>query len=280
MSLDREDTKPRKRRKVLPTGPRKRVGRSSRCSPEASRAFTIPQRQQQPQAPSSFTSALDYMRSRQEVPPLIGLGSNSNSNNNRNRNNIFGAGNKQDVLSKIRDVEADVRAMQTEAVNATEKAQRLQKKMDTLHMKHWRLSMNNARNVTEVKDLQRANKKLEKERDEYKEKLDENIAANNKMSDTINTMNGTSKKVETFSLSRLNALELELQNGLNKVQECRQRIIDDAVICTVCQENKKNISFTDGCGHVCICEQCETKMEPMRCPVCREPYSQTKKVKI
>ena len=82
---------------------------------------------------------------------------------------------------------------------------------------------------------------LRKQRDEYKEKLD--------------------VKVETLSLERLNALEVDLRNRLDKVQECRQRIIGASMKCITCHENKKNICFVDGCGHVCICDECEEDME-------------------
>eukprot|EP00930_Biecheleria_cincta_P043844 TRINITY_DN30093_c0_g1_i1.p1 TRINITY_DN30093_c0_g1~~TRINITY_DN30093_c0_g1_i1.p1 ORF type:complete len:352 (+),score=69.10 TRINITY_DN30093_c0_g1_i1:39-1094(+) len=41
-------------------------------------------------------------------------------------------------------------------------------------------------------------------------------------------------------------------------------------LCAVCRDAKKAVLFLP-CQHLCVCENCRTKLRPYRCPMCQEP---------
>lgn len=62
-------------------------------------------------------------------------------------------------------------------------------------------------------------------------------------------------QAEVQRRSRINArnLQSELENQL----------------CVVCQDAKKNVLFLP-CAHVCVCEGCRVRLNPYRCPMCKQ----------
>ena len=53
--------------------------------------------------------------------------------------------------------------------------------------------------------------------------------------------------------------------------------IDESKLCVVCQNAPKVVALVP-CGHVCMCEVCETQLAERCCPICNKSYSQTMKV--
>ena len=71
-----------------------------------------------------------------------------------------------------------------------------------------------------------------------------------------------------------------MQHKIKLIEEAEKELIDNTLKCIVCMENKKNISFADGCDHVAVCSQCERKMANKQCPICKASYSKTKTLNI
>ena len=63
----------------------------------------------------------------------------------------------------------------------------------------------------------------------------------------LELMKGRSDAVDTMSLEELNDLEKQLNQGLERLQDARTRIVIEDRQCIVCQDRNKSICFVDGC---------------------------------
>ena len=86
-----------------------------------------------------------------------------------------------------------------------------------------------------------------------------------------------SENIGTLNLKEIEKLESTLNAGIIKVKQARNKLIEKKYLCLTCYKNEKRIKF-NGCNHICLCEQCEIKLTPKLCPLCRRPYSQTSKL--
>ena len=84
------------------------------------------------------------------------------------------------------------------------------------------------------------------------------------------------ERIHELKVDELNQLAHDLNAGLEDVQKER----DTRRKCVICLENLKNTYFIDGCDHIVLCSDCEGKMANKRCPVCRAPFSETKRLHI
>tara|TARA_Y100000741_G_C18191549_1_gene533743 strand:+ start:75 stop:551 length:477 start_codon:yes stop_codon:yes gene_type:complete len=78
------------------------------------------------------------------------------------------------------------------------------------------------------------------------------------------------------SLKKKN-LSLTNQNSthIQKNQELQQKL-NEVNLCEICFENKKNILCVP-CNHISICSTCSNHINS-KCPICRTPVTETKKV--
>lgn len=114
------------------------------------------------------------------------------------------------------------------------------------------------------------NNELKKEIDFYMKECEE-------LNGTVNLMNGTSQQINTLNLAELSGLENKLLNGIMNIQQAREHLLDNNK-CIACKDNKKNISFIDGCNHIALCGQCEVELQSKLCPICQAPYTNVRKM--
>ena len=72
----------------------------------------------------------------------------------------------------------------------------------------------------------------------------------------------------------------ELQNRIEELEKLKPNINNNKKckkedICCICLTSPSNILFTD-CGHLCICENCDSKLSETKCPLCRTEVTQQK----
>ena len=90
--------------------------------------------------------------------------------------------------------------------------------------------------------------------------------------------------IDALNQDELDELETALQNKINELKsgieseiKAREDWIDDNLNCIFCSENRKNI-IIEGCNHVDICDECESKLERKNCPRCGEPFKNVLKI--
>eukprot|EP01084_Bolivina_argentea_P288534 495235_1 len=99
----------------------------------------------------------------------------------------------------------------------------------------------------------------------------------------IKIYNGTSDSIKNnvLNLEQLNKLERELLHGMQCISNSRLYLMDVKNKCIVCKENNKNMVFNDGCDHMVLCMECEkNKMNKKKCPICRTPYKNARKINL
>merc|ERR1712130_565619 len=101
---------------------------------------------------------------------------------------------------------------------------------------------------------------------------------NNEMQKRLDLFEVRRKRVNALDFNQLIELKQNMQDKIKLIEEAERRFVDNICKCIVCLVKKKNISF-DGCEHICICEECERKMEIKQCPICRTSFGSIKKVK-
>eukprot|EP01083_Nonionella_stella_P120763 362163_1 len=112
---------------------------------------------------------------------------------------------------------------------------------------------------------------------------DNQLESINKHNDAMNTeikeMNkklrlyqGKSDSIRTFNWEQLNVLESELQNGMRKMKEARERLLENKLLCVICLTNSKNIVMQP-CGHLDVCHQCEEQLPSKTCPRCDQAFT-------
>eukprot|EP01083_Nonionella_stella_P271479 919894_1 len=105
------------------------------------------------------------------------------------------------------------------------------------------------------------------------------VETNQTLRDRVCYLNGTSDKLTTLDIYKLMKLESTLQNAMSRIRKERTRLIERRFSCIVCLERPKNI-LIDGCNHVILCQQCESKLHPKICPMCKATYRSIKKIHI
>merc|ERR1712228_382493 len=81
------------------------------------------------------------------------------------------------------------------------------------------------------------------------------------------------ERIKAMSLEELNQAKVRLQNKMKLIENAERSLVDKTLRCIACLDNKKNIAFMDGCGHIAVCDQCERKMKKKCCPLCNARYS-------
>merc|ERR1712228_82748 len=89
-----------------------------------------------------------------------------------------------------------------------------------------------------------------------------------------------SERINAMSLNELSSLKNLLKDKIKMIENAEQSLMDNTLNCIACMDNKKNISFSDGCDHVALCDECEKIMERKCCPICNAPYSKVKKLAL
>merc|ERR1712228_305513 len=89
-----------------------------------------------------------------------------------------------------------------------------------------------------------------------------------------------SERINAMSLNELSSLKNLLKDKIKLIENAEQSLMDNTLNCIACMDNKKNISFSDGCYHVALCDECEKVMERKCCPICNAPYSKVKKLAL
>merc|ERR1712228_870992 len=85
------------------------------------------------------------------------------------------------------------------------------------------------------------------------------------------------ERIKAMSLEELSKTKDRLLSKIKLVENAERLLMDNTLKCVICKENNKNISFMDGCDHVAVCNECESKMTNKCCPICRVRYTRTKK---
>eukprot|EP01084_Bolivina_argentea_P146482 256453_1 len=127
--------------------------------------------------------------------------------------------------------------------------------------------------------MQGNNEKLRKEIERIKNKNSKLIIENAQMIDKLNLYNGNTNMVSTLNLHELDALTLKLQNGMNVINEAKDRLLENKLYCTVCLKNQKNVVILT-CGHFDLCNECETNLPAKICPRCDKPYDNMKVINL
>ena len=113
----------------------------------------------------------------------------------------------------------------------------------------------------------------------YKEQIGHYVRMDDINKQKIALYNGTSQKYHTLSLRECDDLELKLLTATKEITQRKDNLIQIRLNCIICRDKPKCISF-DGCKHIKICEECEKKLNPKKCPVCREPYQKSTRMFI
>ena len=77
---------------------------------------------------------------------------------------------------------------------------------------------------------------------------------------------------------QLTELEIKLEENLQEIrQEKMKRYINNA-FCIVCKKNIRNIAIME-CKHLDLCDKCESKAYPKKCPRCNKDYTTIVRIK-
>eukprot|EP01084_Bolivina_argentea_P155152 270401_1 len=102
---------------------------------------------------------------------------------------------------------------------------------------------------------------------------------NVKLKKEIKKLNCSEKEICKLNLQELNELETKLKNGLNVIYEVKEKLYKSRFYCILCEKNQKNVLINQ-CNHFVLCSECEKKLEPRKCPICRVRFTQTTKLKL
>lgn len=80
-----------------------------------------------------------------------------------------------------------------------------------------------------------------------------------------------------LGIDELDKIKSNLVSQIAKVENAKQIIYDQQILCIICMDVQKNIIIKD-CGHFVICESCENKLSAKNCPQCQTPYTTTFKI--
>ena len=100
---------------------------------------------------------------------------------------------------------------------------------------------------------------------------------NDEMKKRLDILEVRRKHVNALDFNQLVELKHTMREKIKLIEEAEKRFVDNACKCIACIERKKCISF-DGCEHIALCDECESKMKIKQCPICRSAYSNIKKV--
>merc|ERR1712129_1882 len=89
-----------------------------------------------------------------------------------------------------------------------------------------------------------------------------------------------SLRIDAMSMDELNEIKAKLSSKIRAIEEAERDLMDNTLNCIACQDNKKNVSFTNGCDHFVLCDECESAMEIKTCPLCSQPYTSAKKLNV
>ena len=87
-------------------------------------------------------------------------------------------------------------------------------------------------------------------------------------------------RINAMSLEELKEIKVTLQSKIKLIEEAENLLMNNTLKCVACMDNKKNISFIDGCDHFVLCNECECKMETKLCPICSTQYTKIKRLNI
>ena len=117
-----------------------------------------------------------------------------------------------------------------------------------------------------LENKENVNIKLKKERDGLLRKVDE--------------LTYKPARINAMSWEELNETKFLLQGKIKLIEEAETLLMNNTLKCVACMDNKKNISFSDGCDHFVLCDECESKMEKKECPICSTQYTRIKKLNV
>merc|ERR1712048_470997 len=124
--------------------------------------------------------------------------------------------------------------------------------------------------------------------DEQKKRLDSMQQQNSSITNELikkmvseNKMLNKIACVDEITTARIDAMNLdELKKLKQIVEDAEKELMENTLNCIACKENKKNVSFADGCDHFVLCNQCESNMETKQCPICSTAYTKTKRLNV
>ena len=84
--------------------------------------------------------------------------------------------------------------------------------------------------------------------------------------------------IKSLDDEQLTELEIKLEENLQDIrQEKMKRYINNA-FCIVCKKNIRNIAIME-CKHLDLCDKCESKAYPKKCPRCNKDYTTIVRIK-
>ena len=72
------------------------------------------------------------------------------------------------------------------------------------------------------------------------------------------------KNLDKMNAEQLEKLEMKMMNILTKINNQKDRLRENQVLCILCLERKKNIE----CNHQDVCDVCKKELRIKRCPKC------------
>merc|ERR1719384_2427696 len=67
----------------------------------------------------------------------------------------------------------------------------------------------------------------------------------------------TVKRIQAMSLEDLNKTKTKYLSRVKLIENTEKSLLSVMYNCVICKERRKNISFSDACNHVAVCEECE-----------------------
>ena len=114
--------------------------------------------------------------------------------------------------------------------------------------------------------LLKANDKLEQQLRDLKRKMD--------------ALECNPERISAMNTEQLNQAKARWHKNIELIEEEERLLMENSLNCIACRDVKKNISFMDGCDHFVLCNECESKMETKKCPVCNMKYTKIKKLNV
>merc|ERR1712228_968451 len=99
------------------------------------------------------------------------------------------------------------------------------------------------------------------------------------MKKRLDLLEARRERVNTLNLDQLIELKQTMQDKIKLIEDAERRLMDNIRKCIVCLTNDKCITF-DNCEHIALCEECEIRIEDKKCPICRVPYTNKRKIKF
>jgi len=222
--------------------------------------------------------------------PLIKEEDDCKNNNKKRRLNASGCDDhrpskqmkleRERQLDLVKQIRQAYKLKQKQLQDAIESGQKIQKQYESSQE---RLNYSISAEKEMKLELMEIWQRLRELQQKYAVTLKENVRLKKRedaLQRKVQDLEYKPSRIKAMDFEDLSSAKSKLQSTLKLIENAEKSLIERTLKCIICRHRQKNVYFVDGCDHVIVCDECESKMMTKQCPTCRKQYRQIKKISL